>query len=176
MLRLTTLLIAGLYLSLAIFGQDNGPKSIATATIQPNVTASTKGASFTPEMKQKAIAAASASLKAPKKDVLASIGTSDAPQGYISSITPSETALVATEVSAKAEGAADDKRVYVTGTVVNLRSGPGTSNPVVEKLKLGTAATILQEMDNGWVQIRDETTGVQGYMSGRFVSPQDPRA
>ena len=55
----------------------------------------------------------------------------------------------------------------VTGTLVNVRSGPGTAFDVVAQLAEGTRAEVLREAD-GWAEIRTET-GESGWMSARFL-------
>jgi|GEM_PF-603405 len=59
----------------------------------------------------------------------------------------------------------------VSGTRVNMRSGPSTSNAVIDSLAGGTLAEPLGEPVNGWVEIRDVATGLTGYMSARFLEP-----
>lgn len=61
--------------------------------------------------------------------------------------------------------------VEVTGNVVNLRAGPSTANEVVARLTRGIRAELISETDNGWMQIRDLNSGVEGYMSAKFLRP-----
>lgn len=59
----------------------------------------------------------------------------------------------------------------VSGTRVNMRSGPSTSNTVVDSLPGGTLAEIIGTEADGWVQIRDVASGQTGYMAARFLEP-----
>ena len=59
-----------------------------------------------------------------------------------------------------------DLRV-VTGTLVNVRSGPGTAFEVVAQLAEGQRAEALREED-GWAEVRLED-GTTGWMSARFL-------
>lgn len=62
---------------------------------------------------------------------------------------------------------------YVTGTRVNLRSGPGTSNRVVGSLTLGAEAQVLAD-NNGWYQVRTTDGAVSGWIFGKFLAEQLP--
>jgi subtilisin family serine protease len=44
----------------------------------------------------------------------------------------------------------------VTSTFLNVRSGPGTSNPKVAELKQGAVVTIFETSSNGWHRIGDK--------------------
>lgn len=63
------------------------------------------------------------------------------------------------------------ERLRVTGSRVNMRSGPSTGNPVVGSLAEGTVAERLGDDQGGWVEIRDTATGRTGFMSARFLAP-----
>ncbi len=63
---------------------------------------------------------------------------------------------------------------YVTGSRVNLRAGPSTSDAVVAQLVRGTETEVLDEVGDGWLQIRDLATGTVGFMSGDFLSIDSP--
>ncbi|MGE5396640.1 MAG: N-acetylmuramoyl-L-alanine amidase [Chitinophagales bacterium] len=56
----------------------------------------------------------------------------------------------------------------VTGTVVNVRSGPGTNYPVLNQLGQGTSVSILSSQ-NGWYQVQ-WGSGHQGWMSGQYIA------
>lgn len=62
---------------------------------------------------------------------------------------------------------------YVTGSTVNLREGPGTSNPVVGQATFGKAAEVLEDRD-GWYRIRLSDGSASGWIFGRFLSEQKP--
>ncbi|TJZ89472.1 hypothetical protein FA743_18645 [Paracoccus gahaiensis] len=63
--------------------------------------------------------------------------------------------------------------LYVTATRVNMRSGPGTDNPVVTGLDGGTAVEALGPLGGEWMQIR-APSGQEGFVSGQFLSTQAP--
>ena len=63
---------------------------------------------------------------------------------------------------------------FVTGSRVNVRSGPSTNNEVMGKVLYGDAAEIISDPDADWVQIRIEGAGVEGYVMKRFMTDVDP--
>ena len=86
------------------------------------------------------------------------------------------TLVAAVESEKPADAPADQLATemwYVTGTTVNVRSGPGTSNPVVARVSAGDAAEVLDQ-SGGWVQIRPAGGDVVGWISGRFLNPDQP--
>jgi len=64
---------------------------------------------------------------------------------------------------------------FVTGEKVNVRQGPTTSSAVVDQVQFAEAVEVLTEPDNGWVMIRIEGDGVEGYMANRFLQSNDPQ-
>lgn len=57
----------------------------------------------------------------------------------------------------------------VTGSAVNLRAGPSTTQAVLGRMLRGDRVELLAEMADNWMQIRDVVTGDVGYMSGDFL-------
>lgn len=64
-------------------------------------------------------------------------------------------------------------RLYVTGNVVNVRSGPGTSYARVTQLKRSDEVQEISRQ-NGWVEI--SFRGGRGWMFGKYLSPTRPKA
>ncbi|MEP2262077.1 MAG: SH3 domain-containing protein [Paracoccaceae bacterium] len=62
---------------------------------------------------------------------------------------------------------------YVTGSRVNLRAGPGTSNAVVGKLGFGAEAEVLGDKD-GWYEIRTADGVTSGWIFGKFLADSRP--
>ncbi|WP_378946372.1 SH3 domain-containing protein [Paracoccus sp. R86501] len=65
----------------------------------------------------------------------------------------------------------DGQIMFVTASRLNMRSGPGTQNRVLESLTRGTRVEALGPPDGDWVQIRT-AQGVVGYTSGEFLSAE----
>jgi hypothetical protein len=63
---------------------------------------------------------------------------------------------------------------YVTGTTVNLRGGPSTSDAVVGRVRQGQQAEVIEETADGWFRIRTLDDGQNGYIFGRFLSQNRP--
>lgn len=74
-------------------------------------------------------------------------------------------------VSAAAHIPEVGRLLIVTGTSVNMRSGPSTTWEVIGNLRRGAKAELVAQADGGWLQIRDVVTGRVGYMAGRFLEP-----
>lgn len=72
-----------------------------------------------------------------------------------------------------AETSSDVAMWFVTGSSVNLRSGPGTSNGVIGQVGLGDSAKTLSDTDAEWIQIRT-AGGTEGWIFGKFLSPDQP--
>ena len=53
----------------------------------------------------------------------------------------------------------------VTGSLVNMRSGPGTSYDVVSQLAQDTKVEILSDAGTGWVELRPVDGGPSGWMA-----------
>ena len=62
---------------------------------------------------------------------------------------------------------------FVSGSRVNLRQGPGTSNAVVTQVTLGTEAEVIDSR-NGWMQIVTTDGAATGWISGKFLKEQVP--
>ncbi len=58
----------------------------------------------------------------------------------------------------------------VTGSRVNLRMGPGTSNAVIGQLVRGDQAYVLAD-ENGWYQIQSADGVTSGWIFGKFLRP-----
>ncbi|MBU2959755.1 SH3 domain-containing protein [Citreicella sp. C3M06] len=57
----------------------------------------------------------------------------------------------------------------VTGSVVNMRSGPGTAYHVVDQLRRNAVVEVVSENVDGWVKLRSVDGARVGWMSNRFL-------
>ena len=108
------------------------------------------------------IAAAAAALDRSERDA-ARIGVPT----RINLRDPAEPAPIAEAAAAEPE----DDLLRVTGSRVNMRSGPSTGNRVVDSLPEGTLAEPIGAEQDGWIEIRDVATGREGFMAARFLAP-----
>lgn len=65
------------------------------------------------------------------------------------------------------------QRAIVTGNVVNIRKGPGTSYDVSHKSNLGDILEILDK-NNNWYYVKT-TSGIVGWITGDYISVQSIR-
>ncbi|MGJ8582536.1 MAG: SH3 domain-containing protein [Marinosulfonomonas sp.] len=90
---------------------------------------------------------------------------------------PAEPAPTPTVEIANVPDAPENENVtvrYVSGERVNVRAGPSTSEAVLDQVVYADAVQVLDETGDGWVHIRIEGAGVEGYMAGRFLQDTDP--
>ncbi|MGR3513106.1 MAG: SH3 domain-containing protein [Paracoccaceae bacterium] len=62
---------------------------------------------------------------------------------------------------------------YVTGSRVNLRGGPSTSNSVIGQVTFGMEAEVLSDRD-GWYEIRLADGSAAGWIFGKFLNDKLP--
>lgn len=58
----------------------------------------------------------------------------------------------------------------VTGTLVNLRSGPGTNYEVLDQLTRDTEVEVISDQGNGWVELRPVDGEITGWMSDSLLT------
>lgn len=60
----------------------------------------------------------------------------------------------------------------VTAVTLNVRQGPGTSNPVIGRLTAGSAVNVLARTADGtWLLVCCTTAGGNGWVSAQYVAP-----
>lgn len=57
----------------------------------------------------------------------------------------------------------------VTANSINVRGGPSTQNPVVGRLARDEEVEVLATDPSGWVLVRVQGDGVEGWVSGRLL-------
>lgn len=62
---------------------------------------------------------------------------------------------------------------YVEASSVNVREAPSADSYVVGKLVAGEAVRVIGDPGAEWVEVAVEGDGLQGYVAGRFLTP-DP--
>jgi hypothetical protein len=60
----------------------------------------------------------------------------------------------------------------VNVAAVNMRGGPSTGYEVIGRLTRGEPVQVLEEDPAGWVLVRLEGDGGEGWVAGRFLSPE----
>ena len=123
-----------------------------------------------PEMVQEVTQLETLDLTSPAKpNNLIIINSPDAPRGepLLNAVT-----IAAAETTSEAvTGDSSKILLAVNARSVNLRAGPSTNVAVVASLKRGEQAELVSEAADGWLQIRQVSTGKVGFMAGRFLDP-----
>jgi uncharacterized protein YgiM (DUF1202 family) len=169
MFKLVSLLAAGLFLTLMVGGEDRGQtrqgligvsqnpverpilREAAAPAPQPDVTL----ANFTP-------------VKVKPVDLRKPVSVIAGPF----EVTAPELPVAAAVVTPEAES--DLPIMYVNSRSVNVRQGPSTNYDVVGRLARAEAVTVVSPEQDGWVQIRIEGDGVDGYIAARLLDAVDP--
>lgn len=118
-------------------------------------------------------------LDAALSEALATPDTPDEPTPAAAEAAPAATATADTAAAAPAADAvnpapaAANPVLYVTGSRVNVRSGPATVYAAIDSLARGTPVDDLGDAGEGWRMIR-LPSGATGYMSGDYLSPTAP--
>jgi hypothetical protein len=76
--------------------------------------------------------------------------------------------LAATQEADIAQPVQDMRRV--TGTVVNMRSGPGTKYGRIAELRKNDKVTVLRDPGDGWIKLRVVETGRVGWMADWLIT------
>jgi Bacterial SH3 domain len=176
-IRLILITAALIWLAMFYFGRDDGlpsnrlgrtptPAEIAvTPDAAPAPVPEAPAPDVAPQSADPVAAAVAEAIEAPDPAPVAEPAPEPAP------------APAATPEPAPQPAAAPDPEpdlvLYVSGRVVNVRSGPSTTFAAITSLSRGAAVVDLGDAGEGWRQIRVET-GETGYMSGDFLSP-DPQ-
>jgi uncharacterized protein YgiM (DUF1202 family) len=75
------------------------------------------------------------------------------------------------DTPAAAEGAA---LRWVSANAINVREGPGTGHGIAGRLTRGEAVTVVADAGDGWVRIRIEGDGLEGFVASRLLTDKAP--
>jgi len=67
------------------------------------------------------------------------------------------------------------KDVYVQGSVVNMRSGPGLSYRMIDVVERGDQLQVDGEWRGDWAPVYDLATGINGWIHGADITRQPLR-
>lgn len=82
-------------------------------------------------------------------------------------VQPMQALRSATAAAVSTEGKGTIRRV--TANSVNVRGGPSTQNAVVGRLTRGEEVEVLATDPSGWVQVRVQGDGVEGWVSAKLL-------
>ncbi|QYK41478.1 MAG: SH3 domain-containing protein [Paracoccaceae bacterium] len=165
MVRLLSLLAAAMFLVLLIGGRDHGQARFGLAGhYAPEAYADLPPARPAPA----AVPAARAPEPAPGR-----LAASLTPASFTPATPPAATPPAAAP-AATAPTADPLPLRYVSANAVNVRQGPSTTEPVIGRLTRNEAVTVVENPENGWVLIKIEGDGIQGYVAERLLSKPQP--
>jgi len=71
------------------------------------------------------------------------------------------------------DGNFEDKTGYISGNLVNMRTGPGTGYRAIDKLAKGTEVVVIS-VGIDWFRVQVKKTGISGYVYSKYVSLKNP--
>lgn len=190
MFRLTAFLLAGLYLALLIGGADHGQQRFGLrdapgAAAAPAPVPVVEAAPAAPEVPVAVVAEAPAVAlpqgvaamplvdpAAFQPDTATEVFSLAAAQDGLMDLVPDEAAAAALSPD---PGPQDESGhpvwAVVMANAVNVRSGPSTGDGVAGRLVQGDEVMLVGPETDGWVQVRVEGDGIEGFVAARFLSP-----
>lgn len=169
MIRLTVATLAALYAILYVFGDDaRRPAEAVSRAESPALDLSLT--SYLPDLPDEATVARG--RVSDREAVRAALEAGQIARAERKD-RPMHGAVDPAKVDAMQAPAVPADTWYVTGQRVNLREGPGTSNPVVTQVTYGMPAEVLDDRD-GWYRIRLTDGSASGWISGKFLDDRKP--
>jgi len=166
MFRMTLITLASIYLVLVIVGHDDA------APGQPGLVAAAPTAGQTSILKL-------GLAQIDKVDLVTPATYTEEPAAVAPSITPVRPMpMPGPTLRPSPEYRVPEAPVAVAGgtlwavntSTLNVRSGPSTTNGVVDRLSRGEQVLVTAE-SNGWMKIRIEGDGVDGWVSKKLLRP-----
>jgi hypothetical protein len=176
MLRLLVLLGISFYAVLAVFGDDRGQLRAGLREVE-----SWPAAESPPPAPVEQIAAATDTtpaiphqalrvLPAPDQPTLAVVTEASAAQALL------QTASIPAEETQDQTPAANISLRWVSVERANVRAQPGRNGAVTGRVERGEAVEVLWVEPSGWVRIRVQGDGVDGFVFGDLLTDIDPTA
>lgn len=156
MLRLTSILLAGIGVTLTIAGRDlETPAGGPEVAVSRSHTDILDPGNLALEDEAGAIERALEATRA-----LGSVQSAEA-SATSPTVGPASAEQLESEVAARA---------VVAANRVNLRDGPSTANQVLDQLVQGQEVEVLDRTTDGWAQVRVVDTGREAYIFDRFIN------
>lgn len=193
MFRLTAFLLAGLYLAFLIGGADRGQQRFGLRDAPAPIAVVAPAAETEAPAEPFAVAQAPAPAVATAKpaalpqgvaamplvdpasfqpDAATEVFSLAAAQSGLVALVPDEAAAAALRPEAgRPDEAGTPIWAVVMAQAVNVRGGPSTGDSVTGRLVLGDEVMMIGEETDGWVQVRVEGDGIEGFVAARFLSP-----
>lgn len=156
MLRLTSILLVGIGVTLSVAGRDlETPPDGAEVAVTRSSSDILDAGSLPLEDEAGAIERALQATRALDPVQSASASATQPAAG------PATAEQLESEVTARA---------VVAANRVNLRDGPSTTNQVLDQVVLGQEVEVLDRTSDGWAQVRVVDTGREAYIFERFIN------
>lgn len=174
MFRLIFLLGGFIFLTMLIGGRDMGqlrfglmPQAEAPVVVKVAAPAEQSSATKTAVIEPR-FAPAKPVMAAQPVALVADVGQPVAAEVAVVTTEGSDVAPIDTVAAETPEAG---RVLYVSARSVNVRAGPGTEHPVVERLTRDEAVLVVVEGEgpDGWSLIRIEGDGVEGYVAARLL-------
>lgn len=172
MIRLLALLGVAMFLALLIGGQDRGQERLGLSQqpLMPPVTARAPAKA----VEAPAAVAELVPIAAPapaRTEAPESVAVAPEVQKLT---TPTFTLSNLEEADVVATAVEPTKILYVAATSINVRQGPSTNDKVLDRLVRYEAVSLVKDAGDGWVQIRIEGDGIEGFVAARFLTDKAP--
>lgn len=188
MWRYLTLLCAGLFLVMLIGGRDLGQvrQGLLTPPIHQPLNAPSSAIAETDKVPAPDVAMASFVPVATPAPAEAPAQAQPAPAAAVETVAapasaepapapvlePAQDAVFSLADTPAADASAALR--WVSASAINVREGPGTSHGVAGRLTRGEAVTVVADAGDGWVRIRIEGDGLEGFVAARLLTDSAP--
>lgn len=183
MWKLLTVLCAGMFLTLLIAGEDKGQvrlglhadaEKAGAAPVRVVATGPASDADKRVPLREAVAQNAAPPSVAPSGEAVFTLSGFD-PQADAPMLQPAPVQMAVEVAAPELEPvAAALPMMWVRATSANVRRGPTTSSPVVGNLRWGEAVSIVETGPDGWMRVRLEGDGVDGYMAARLLTDSVP--
>ena len=172
MFRLLAVCVTAIYCVLILFGDESRRPDVARQ-VQDDVTGFSLASFKLPETTAPQLALTSGITETEAVQMALEAGRAHRTERAPSKLRGMTAGTQPLEAATQMASESSPDLWYVTGTRVNLRSGPGTGNAVVGQMALGDAAEVLDNRD-GWYQVRATNGDTAGWIFGKFLAETQP--
>lgn len=166
MFRLLTLLGIAMFLTLLIGGEDRGQQRFGLRDAPPPSEPVAKAEPAPVVVEPSASAVIAARYEAPVVPA--------PPELVAPALGPVVEAATAPPAAEPLPEAVALPVRYVSAAAINVRLGPSTNDSVIGRLTRGEAVSVVGEAAEGWLQVRIEGDGIEGYVAARLLSETAP--
>ncbi len=176
MIRLVVLLCAGMFLALMIGGQDRGQARLGLSQppLMPPIKARAPAVADPVEGQATVADLVPVAAPAPARPVEVAVAAAAVPAEPPAAPLPSFTLSNIEEADVPAAAPAPTTVLYVAATSVNVRQGPSTNDAILGRLTRNEAVSLVRDAGDGWVQVRIEGDGIEGFVAARLLTDRAP--